>query len=190
MLWWDKMSPLVLTSHPGTWAAPPVPKFQFPSSDCRCGRWRWLWRPHTTAGPWRSKPPSEQPPRTDPDGNLPLSDPDNKQGQGSRARSATDSMKAQLQIHVIVVQIHLATETSVIIFPTGFKVQRKNATSEMKFWFFIFFLQCNRLQTTYSVLGSLDRWFYNVFNLTQPMPANFRLIFFFIMIEKLLWNLK
>lgn len=65
--------PTDLTSHPGTLAALREPTSPSPSSDCRCGRWRWRWRPRTTAGPWRSRPPAAQPPRTGPDGNLPLS---------------------------------------------------------------------------------------------------------------------
>lgn len=62
-----------LTSLPETWAAPQELRFPFPSSDCRCVRWRWLWRPRTRVGPWRSRSPWEQPPRTDPGGNLLLS---------------------------------------------------------------------------------------------------------------------
>lgn len=71
-----------LTSRPRTWAAPREPTFPSPSSDCRCVRWRWRWRPRTRAGPWRSRPPWEQPPRTGPGGNLLLSATDRQTTPG------------------------------------------------------------------------------------------------------------
>lgn len=77
------LTSIALTSHPGTLAALRELMFQSPSSNCRCERWRWRWRPHTTADPWRSKLLAEQPPKTDPDGNLPLSGTDKNKVRGN-----------------------------------------------------------------------------------------------------------